>query len=505
MIPISLKNYLRTMCTLLLILLALPVMAQHQPLLTNNTDIGDIEAAGTMEYNQQDQIYTIRGGGSNMWYDEDAFHMVWRKMTGDFILRSRVAFRDSGAHAHRKMGVIARTGLEAGDAYVDIAVHGDGLTSMQFRTTKGDSTSEIRSTIKAPDVLELKRKDGIFTMSVATFGEPYSSTTLQQVQLAESVYVGLFVCSHSKGTLETAEFSNVRLIKPAPDDFVPYRDYIGSRLEIMDINSGHRTIIHTSPISIQAPNWTPDDESLIFNSEGLLYTFNLETAQVEVLNTDFADENNNDHVLTFDGSRLGISHHAEEHDGESIIYTLPSSGGTPQKVTDQGPSYLHGWSPDEKYLTYTGGRDGKFDIYKIPSDGGQEIKLTDYNGLDDGPEYTPDGRYIYYNSTRTGTMEIWRMKPDGTGHEQITDDQYNNWFPHISPDGSEIVFLSYLSDVDPADHPFYKHVYIRRMTIDGENQRVAAYVYGGQGTINVPSWSPDGRKISFVSNSDLVK
>jgi Tol biopolymer transport system component len=161
---------------------------------------------------------------------------------------------------------------------------------------------------------------------------------------------------------------------------------------------------------------------------------------------------------------------------------------------------LHGWSPDNRFLIYTGGRDGEYDIYRISVDGGEEVRLTDSPGLDDGSEYSPDGNWIYFNSVRSGSMEIWRMKPDGSGPEQLTDDDFNNWFPHISPDGKLVAFLSFGTDVEPADHPFYKEVYLRVMPANGGEPRAIAHLYGGQGTINVPSWSPDSKKIAFVSN-----
>ena len=206
-------------------------------------------------------------------------------------------------------------------------------------------------------------------------------------------------------------------------------------------------------------------------------------------------------MLSFDGRMMGISHHAAEDSGASIIYTLPARGGPPKRVTPKGPSYLHGWSPDGRWLVYTGQREDELDVYKIPVTGGDEIRLTSAPGLDDGAEFTPDGAYIYFNSSRTGRMQIWRMRPDGSQQEQVTNDGFNNWFPHISPDGTWIAYLSYPPSVAADDHPFYQHVLIRLMPVAGGPSRVIAYVYGGQGTINVPSWSPDGTRLAFVSNS----
>jgi len=255
---------------------------------------------------------------------------------------------------------------------------------------------------------------------------------------------------------------------------------------------------------LQAPNWTPDGKALIYNHNGRLYRFDLAQKLPMLLNTDFATSNNNDHVLTFDGKMLGISHHSKDDSNRSIIYTLPVQGGKPKRITAHGPSYLHGWSPDGEFLVYVGERNDEYDIYKISAKGGEEIRLTSAEGLDDGPEYTPDGKYIYFNSVRSGTMQIWRMKPEGGDQEQVTSDEYNNWFPHISPDGKWIIILSFSKEVDPSDHPFYKQVYLRLMpAAEGGKPKVIAYVYGGQGTINVPSWSPDSKKVAFVSNTEV--
>jgi TolB protein len=282
---------------------------------------------------------------------------------------------------------------------------------------------------------------------------------------------------------------------------VPYRDYIGSHLEVLDVETGARRVLYTVSDSLQAPNWTRDGKALIYNRNGLLYRFDLARRTPEAIDTGFATSNNNDHVLSFDGKMLAISHHSKDDANVSIVYTVPATGGTPKRITARGPSYLHGWSPDGRFLVYTAEREGDFDIYRIPAGGGQEVRLTTAKGLDDGPEYSPDGKFIYFNSSRTGSMQLWRMRPDGSGQEQVTDDELNNWFPHLSPDGKWIAFLSFGKDVKPDDHPFYQRVYIRLMPAAGGRPRVIAYVYGGQGTINVPSWAPDGKRLAFVSNS----
>ena len=475
----------------------------QQPLgqFEGHADVGPVQVAGRATYDARHGRYTISAAGTNMWEGRDEFHFVWKRMRGDFFIRARARFLGGGTVPHRKIGVIVRQSLQADSPYVDIAVHADGLTSMQVRRAAGGPTTQIMAPIAAANVLELARKGNRFTMRVAWDGDSLTSEKQTELDLGDEVYVGLFVCSHHADEVETAEFDNVRIVVPAKDDFVPYRDYIGSNLEIMDVETGVRTVVYQVTDSLQAPNWTADGQALIYNRNGRLYRFDLAARQPVEIDTGFATANNNDHVLSFDGTRLAISHHAADDGGQSHVYTLPVGGGTPQRVTQTGPSYLHGWSPDGRELVFTGGRNGNYDIYTIPVDGGHERRLTTFEGLDDGPEYTPDGRHIYFNSTRSGRMQIWRMPPGGYEHEQVTDDEFNNWFPHISPDGRKIVFLSYGPDVAADDHPFYKHCYLRLMPYPAGRPRVIAYVYGGQGTINVPSWSPDSKMIALVSST----
>ncbi len=465
----------------------------------SHSDVGSPMIQGNAEYDPEGDHYQISGAGKNMWFDQDEFHFVWKKMSGDFILRTRADFVGEGVDPHRKLGWMVRSSLEGNSPHVNAVVHGDGLTSLQFRRMVDGQTEELKSTLTDANVIQLERKGTRYVMSVARFGEASVVSHIDDLDLGDEVYVGLFVCSHRPDVVEKAVFRNVRLTIPAPDGFRPYRDYIGSRLETLDVETGDRRVLLGTSEGIEAPNWTPDGTTLIYNSKGRLYRFPLRERKAVVLDTGFADRNNNDHVLSPDGKYIGISHHAPEEDGRSVIYTLPAIGGQPKRVTDKAPSYLHGWSPDGKSLIYTGQRDGEFDVYRIAVNGGEETRLTDAEGLDDGSEFSPDGEFIYFNSARTGTMQIWRMKPDGTEQEQLTHDEMNDWFPHVSPDGKRVVFLSFPEETAAEDHPFYKHVLLRMMDVEGGPPRVVAYLYGGQGTINVPSWAPDSRHLAFIS------
>ena len=463
------------------------------------TDLGSPPLKGSVLYSEPGQEYRISGSGENIWFGEDSFSFLWKKMEGDFIIQAQLSFLGEGTDPHRKAGLMIRGGLSSGASHMSCVVHGDGLTSLQYRKAPGVDMEELKFDIRGPDVLQLEKKGKLFTVSVAHQGELYAKQSLE-LNLDGKLEAGLFVCSHNKEVMEEAIFSNVRIMGTAPDDLVPYQSYIGSLLEVMDVKSGQRQIIGGDPGSWQAPNWTPDGQSLIYNAEGLLYRFDLESGLSEVLNTGFARQNNNDHVISFDGTQIAISHHPEEENGQSVVYTLPLYGGTPTRVTPLSPSYLHGWSADDRYLVYCANRNGQYDVYRIPVEGGEEVQLTDQSTLDDGPEYSPDGKYIYFNSARTGTMQIWRMDPDGQNQTQLTFDDYNDWFAHVSPDGKWLVFISYPPEVPAASHPFYKRVYLRLMSVADLKPKVIAYVYGGQGTMNVPSWSPDSQKIAFVSN-----
>lgn len=276
---------------------------------------------------------------------------------------------------------------------------------------------------------------------------------------------------------------------------------VTSILEICDITTGERTTVKEFPYLIEAPNWTSDGQWLIYNSGGKLYKLSPDQpGEPEQIETAYAVRCNNDHVLSADGQQIAISHGTKE-DGQSRIYTLPITGGTPRLVTPMAPSYLHGWSPDGKQLAYCAARKGNFDVYVIPAEGGEEQRLTTAEGLDDGPEYAPDGKHIWFNSVRSGLMQVWRMKADGSEQTQMTFDETRNaWFPHVSPDGQQVVFITYYKgDLEPGQHLANKNVELRVMSAEGGESRLLVKLFGGQGTINVNSWAPDSRRFAFVS------
>lgn len=491
-----------------ILLLSIPFAsnAQLQPtgIFDHHEDIGDPKIKGSIVYNKEDQSYTMSGAGKNMWATADQFHFAWKKIKGDFIIKATVRFIGKGTVDHRKIGIIARDQLTTGSRYADACVHGDVLTSLQYREKESDTTGQVIVSSYHPTEIELERSGDTFTFSAATFGETYKSVS-RKIKLNDEVYAGLFICSHDENVVEKAVFTNVRIIIPAAKDFRPYRDYIGSHIEVMDVSTGLSKILHSAPNSLQAPNWTPDNKYLVYNADGSMFRYELASGNTSKLNTGFATQNNNDHVLSFDGKTLGISHYVGA--GRiSTIYTLPVTGSdNPVKITseDSGHSYFHGFSPDGKKMLFTGYRNKEWNIWSIDVNTKKETQLTEAPPLNDGAEYTPDGKYIYFNSARTGTMKIWRMKADGSEEQQVTFDEYNDWFPHISPDGKWIVYESFPKEIDPLTHPFYKRIYLRLMPVAGGVPKTIGYVYGGQGSINVPSWSPDSRKIAFVSNSKL--
>ena len=291
---------------------------------------------------------------------------------------------------------------------------------------------------------------------------------------------------------------------PFPMDIDTLRKWLAERdtfsiLETVDVQTGERTILREFDYVVQSPHWTSDGRYLILNSRGRLYAYELATGEIGEIDTGFAIDCTNDHLLSPDNTQLAISHFTNE-DATARIYILPFAGGHPALITEKGPSYLHGWSPDGTRLAYCGERDGQYDIYTISMNGGPETQLTDEPGLDDGPEYSPSGEHIWFNSVRSGLMQIWRMEADGSHPTHIIKEDANSWFPHVSPDGKWVAYIAYgKDDVVPGDHPPNRNIEIRLIPADGGASRTIVKLFGGQGTMNVNPWSPDSRTLAFMS------
>ena len=482
-------------------------------------DVGKVLHPGSVEYDAANGSYTITGSGENMWLGADAFQFVWKKMSGDATLSADISFLGTGGNPHRKAVLIIRQNLDADSPYADVALHGNGMTALQFRDGKGDITQEVQSRISAPKRVRIEKHGAYFTMWLpGENGEMEMAAGSPRIELKEPFYVGIGVCSHDKDVVERAVFSKVEVVpvhaNPVQANQVPANAgalnaaakaesaTLYSVLETVPVDSGDRTAVYISTGRFEAPNWTRDGQAFLFNRDGRILRLPVNGGKPETIDTGFAIRCNNDHGISPDSSMLAISDQSQE-EHRSIVYVVPINGGTPRRITKGSPSYWHGWSPDGKTLAFVGQRNGEFDIYTIPVNGGEEKRLTTAPGLDDGPEYSPDGQYIYFNSERTGHMQIWRMKPDGSEQTLVFSDHYNNWFPHISPDGKYMVFLSF--DKSVSGHPENKDVMLRLISLADKKIKVLAKLFGGQGTNNVPSWSPDSKQLSFVSYAIVPK
>ncbi len=267
-----------------------------------------------------------------------------------------------------------------------------------------------------------------------------------------------------------------------------------SLLQIFDRGTGRAETLLDHDGHIEAPNWAPDGASLFVNGGGRLFRVPLDSPRLVPIDTGALAALNNDHGISPDGRTLVVSNAPGR--GTSQVYTLPANGGQPQLVTPNAPSWWHGWSPDGARLACTCLRDGQFGIATIPAGGGAETVLISGPHHYDGPDYSPDGRHIWFNSDRGGSMDLWRMAPDGTGPEPMTSDDRVNWFPHPAPDGRHVLYLSYLPGT--RGHPANRPVELRLLDLATAGTTVLARFLGGQGTLNVPCWSPGGHRFAFV-------
>lgn len=475
--------------------------AAKERLLTNETNVGEMPKGGAVKYDAKKETYRVTGGGANIWGKVDAFQYVYQEVSGDVSLTADVKFEGKGKEDHRKAALMIRQSLDPNSAYVDVALHGDGLTALQYREADGADTKEMRSDIKAPEQIRIERHGDEFTIFAGRRGEELTKTGPVTVKMQGSVYIGLAVSSHNEKHLETAVFSHVNLERGERKAAAVKR----SRLMIYDLAKKKSREIFKSDGLFEAPTWSPDGKSILINKDGELYTLASEgKSQLVHLNLDGMRQCNNDKTYSPDGKTIAFSSSANAKGSQ--VFTVNSQGGTPNLIVSETPSYFHGFSPDGKWMAVVAQREGNFDLYRVPTQGGPQERLTSNAAYDDGPDYSPDGKWIYFNSDRTKGWDIWRMPAEGAGAgdqaaERVTSDDAEDWFPHPSPDGKWLVFLSFPKGT--AGHNARLQVEIRMMPLPGDSTkkekiRTLVKFFGGQGTINVNSWSPDSKKFAYV-------
>ncbi len=326
-------------------------------------DVGEVLHPGTAEYDPATASYKISGSGANIWFATDAFHFVWKKVSGDVSLTADAAFVTQAGNPHKKAVLMFRQSLDADSPYVDVAVHLSGMTSLQYREAKGVNTHHVQSNISAPTRLRLvKRGDYVYLWLAGPGGDFKVSGASIRSPLQGTFYVGIGVCAHDKDVIEQAVFSKVELTTPPAPTGEPK---LYSTLESVAISSTERRVVYVAPERFEAPNWTRDGTAFLFNSNGHILRLPVTGGEPATIDTGFASRCNNDHGISPDSKWLAISDQSQEEHG-SLVYVVPIEGGTPRKITKNSPSYWHGWSPDGSTLVFAGQRNGDFDIYTIP-------------------------------------------------------------------------------------------------------------------------------------------
>jgi Tol biopolymer transport system component len=432
-----------------------------------SADVGTVLRAGSVEYDSAARTYSVAGTGENMWFASDAFHFAWKKVSGDVTLTANVKILGQGGDPHRKAVLMIRQSLDADSAYADAAVHGDGLTSLQTRDAKGEATHEIQASVTGPARVRISKRGSWFYLSVAAEGgEMRPAGGWMKAAIDGTFYVGIGVCAHNKDAVERALFSNVELVAAASHE-VPQP---WSTLETVTVASTDRRAILATQGRMEAPAWSPDGAALVFAQSGHLRRVAVTGGQAEPLETGPGLVCTRPCGFSPDGKTLAFAARAGERAVEQI-YVMPASGGKPRRNTT---------------LICAGEPKG---IFTVPAEGAKETALI--AGAENAA-YTPDGQYVYFNSNRAGSMQVWRARAGGTGAEQVTTDAMTNSFPHVSPDGKWLAFLSAVPGSGG-------ETLLRVMSLDGGEIRVMGRLFGG----GAPSWSPDSKRLAFVSDQEF--
>jgi TolB protein len=494
---------------LMALLFTAPAAAADLGVFEAQSDVGSVVPPGTATYDAPTGSYTLTSAGANLWAKQDAFHFLWKKMSGDFVLTADVSWPPKAyAHdpnPHRKALLMIRQSLDSDGVYADVAQHGNGLTALQYRREKGANTRDIELNIQPPKTIRLEKRGDSLTMYLSLRGEPLHAVGASiRLHFSEPYYVGLGLTAHDASTTDKVVFSNVHLDQPAP---LPPELATWSTLQTFKIDEGAptATVIETRQGIYESPNWALDTKSMLINQDGRFFRIPLLDPLAggprQPFSTGDATGCWGEHGFSPDGKWIAVSCKAPGESGPDV-HIVPASGGVARRLTHQPISFFHGWSPDGQTIVFTSILNGHTDIYTVPVAGGLPKRLTT-TALNDGGEFSADGQWIYFNSNRSGSMQIWRMKPDASDLEQVTNDDFDNWYPHLSPDGQWLLILSYAKGEATSGHPMDKDVVLRLMSLSDGKMRDLVHLTGGQGTVDSPCWSPDSKQIAFVSYQEL--
>jgi TolB protein len=473
----------------------------------DQSDVGLVTPPGDARYTATSDTYTLTGAGANTWYHVDGFHYLWKKMSGDVDLTADIHFPPvTYRHApdpHRKGILMFRQTLDSGGIYAAAAVHGSGMTALQYRRERGANSEDIELNIDVPQTLRIEKRGDAFTLYLSMKGESLhpvgASITLH---LKAPFYVGLGVVSHDPDTVDRVEFRRVRVQAPPPlNKGVPLVRH--STLRTIQTEDQYRRamVIRTGTALMQSANWLPHNSNIfVYEGGHMLAIPYLDPAaggQAQTIDTGSLVDCSGNYGLSPDGQSLAVSCEAV-HGGPHQVYVLPPGGaGAPRQVTHGAQSFFHAWSPDSKTIAFTRGSASKADIFTVAATGGEARQLT-RDTLNDGPDYSADGKFIYFDSARSGQLQIWRMRTDGSGAEQITDDESRNTSPHLSPDGRTLAFLAQ----PPGAGDGIGDAAIRIVTLNDGLIRTLTRFQGNRDSFSMYGWGDDNH-VAFVSYDSL--
>src|SRR6478609_4675712 len=360
---------------------AMPAGAEPVGEFSEHADVGEVATPGGATF--ADGAYQLTASGANIWGSADAFHYAWTQRSGDLHLAADIAWEDAGGDPHRKAGLMIRQNRTPGSPYADVMVHGDGMVSLQFREAQDGPTRQIIAAVKYPRRVRLEREGDFVYFSVAgEDGVLHHAGGSFRIALQAPYLVGLAVSTHDNATVETAAFSNVMLTVPqlayVPD--TGYAAQVEATLEVMTISNRDRRVVRQFDGKIEAPNWSRDGKSLVYNSGGKIWRIPVEGGEPVAIDTGRHVDNNNDHGLSPDGRQLVVSDQIEP-DNLSRIHVVTLDGSAPVRTVVDDPaarSYWHGWSPDGATLAYVrvGVNDGSYDIWSKDLAGGDPHPLV---------------------------------------------------------------------------------------------------------------------------------